>query len=470
MLREHHRVFQSAQVLRDTLAAWGAFWLAFFVRFHTDLLPFATPANQRESVVVGFLVLAVWPAVAWISNLYTSHRTRPLLGEVFDTFKAVLVAFLLLVTVTYFLRDERYSRSVMGLWFPLSFVTVTAVRLASRVLLRRLRTRGYNLRHVVVVGTGALARRVIAVVRERNVLGLRVVGLVAHSAAAVGSHIDGVPVLAAVDQLGDLLARRREEGSGVDQVIVALPVEELGSLRGIMRVLSRDTVDVRLIPDVYQYITLCGSVEEFAGMPLINLQATSLVGWHLFVKRVFDMGVATLALILTAPLMLGVSLAVRWSSPGPVFFRQVRVGMDGRPFTMLKFRTMRSDAEADGAKMTQARDPRRTTLGRLLRYLSVDELPQLFNVLRGDMSLVGPRPEQPAFIESFTRDIPRYALRHKIKAGMTGLAQINGLRGNTSMHQRIELDLYYIENWSLGLDLRILMRTVLGGFLSRHAY
>jgi exopolysaccharide biosynthesis polyprenyl glycosylphosphotransferase len=229
-------------------------------------------------------------------------------------------------------------------------------------------------------------------------------------------------------------------------------------------------VDVRLIPDLYQYMTLCGSVEEFRGMPIINLQSTPLWGWNLIIKRFFDMLAAFAGLVLLSPVFLGLAVAVRLSSAGPIFYRQLRVGLDGSQFAMLKFRTMRTDAEVQGAQMTQVQDPRCTRLGAFLRRLSLDELPQLINVLVGDMSLVGPRPEQPCFIESFKQSIPRYALRHKIKAGMTGWAQINGMRGNTSIAKRIELDLYYIENWSLLLDLKILARTVLGGFLSPHAY
>jgi Undecaprenyl-phosphate glucose phosphotransferase len=253
-------------------------------------------------------------------------------------------------------------------------------------------------------------------------------------------------------------------------VLVALPMEQLGALKTIMATLSQETVDVRVVPDLYQYMTLCGGIDEFAGLPLINLQATSLVGWNLVIKRLFDMSLALTGMILISPLLVLVALAVRLSGRGPVFYTQERVGMDGRTFKMYKFRTMRVDAEADGAKMTVEGDPRRTAIGTVLRTLSLDELPQLWNVVRGDMSLVGPRPEQPGFVEDFKREIPRYALRHKIKAGMTGWAQVNGMRGNTSIEKRIEMDLYYIENWSMTLDFKILARTVFGGFLSRNAY
>jgi len=302
-------------------------------------------------------------------------------------------------------------------------------------------------------------------IRLQPGLGMRAVGIVVPNADKVKPKFGNLPILGKVADLASILKTQQ-----VDQVLVALPIDKLASLKEIMTILSKEPVDVRIIPDFYQYMTLCGSVEEFAGLPIINLQATPLVGWNLITKRSFDVVVASLALLVAAPVVAFCAMLIKLSSPGPVFYVQERVGMDGHNFSMIKLRTMRVDAEHAGAQMTAPDDPRRTKFGSLLRKLSIDELPQLLNVLRGDMSLVGPRPERPMFVETFSRDIPRYALRHKIKAGMTGLAQVNGLRGNTSIAKRIELDLYYIENWSVTLDLKILFRTVFGGFLSPNAY
>lgn len=344
---------------------------------------------------------------------------------------------------------------------------IAGARIGSRLGLRWLRSRGYNLRHVVIVGVGDLAERVLKTVIGQSSLGLRAVAVLApdEDADRVGDRVRGVPVAGTVSQLESVI-----RDQAVDQVIVALPVERLAALKKIMPTLSKETVDVRVVPDFYQFMTLCGGVEEFAGLPIINLQATPLEGWSSVLKRAFDVVLAALGLVLVSPLMAGLSFVVWWTSPGPIFYRQERVGLDGSVFTMFKFRTMRVDAEAQGARMTTPGDDRRTEVGSWLRRLSLDELPQLWNVLLGDMSLVGPRPERPCFIEEFKKDIPRYALRHKIKAGMTGWAQINGMRGNTSIAKRIELDLYYIENWSFLLDLKILIRTVCGGFLSPNGY
>ncbi|MBI3179680.1 MAG: exopolysaccharide biosynthesis polyprenyl glycosylphosphotransferase, partial [Deltaproteobacteria bacterium] len=282
--------------------------------------------------------------------------------------------------------------------------------------------------------------RDIATMREHASLGLRVIGVVTPSREANTARF-GLPVLG---EVRDLVAVVRAHHA--DQVVAALTIDELGALKDMMAQLSHEAVDVRVIPDFYQYMTLCGSVEELAGLPVINLQATPLMGWNLVAKRTFDLMVSGAGLVLLAPVFAGIAAAIRLTSGGPVVFRQQRVGMDGRRFAMLKFRTMRTGADTTGAQMTAPNDPRRTRLGAVLRRTSLDELPQLWNVLKGDMSLVGPRPEQPVFVEDFTRDIPRYALRHKIKAGMTGWAQVHGMRGNTSITKRIELDLYYIEN------------------------
>jgi Undecaprenyl-phosphate glucose phosphotransferase len=256
----------------------------------------------------------------------------------------------------------------------------------------------------------------------------------------------------------------------VDQVIIALPLEQQAVVKQLMEQLALRTVDVKVVPDLYQYITLYGGLEEFGGLPIISLQGDPMDGWSRVGKRIFDILFSLVAIALSAPIMLVTALMVKLTSRGPILYQQERMGMDGRTFHILKFRTMRIDAEVTGAKMASADDPRRTPIGTFLRKYSIDELPQFFNVLVGDMSLVGPRPERPVFIEEFKRQIPRYHLRHKVKAGITGWAQINGLRGQTSIQKRIEYDLYYIENWSLLMDLKILVRTALGGFLSKNAY
>ncbi|HYE89777.1 MAG TPA: exopolysaccharide biosynthesis polyprenyl glycosylphosphotransferase, partial [Terriglobales bacterium] len=244
---------------------------------------------------------------------------------------------------------------------------------------------------------------------------------------------------------------------------------EHGRLAGILADIGDDLVTIHLVPDVFGLATLRGGIEEFEAIPFIHLRESPLYGWNRVLKRAFDLVVGGVCLLVAAPAMLGIALAVRVSSPGPVLLRQERMGLDGRRFELLKFRTMRVDAEAaTGPVWARADDDRRTPVGGLLRRFNLDELPQLVNVLRGEMSLVGPRPERPVFVEDFRRRIPGYMLRHKVKAGMTGWAQVNGWRGDTSLEKRIEYDLYYIERWSLAFDVKILVQTLYRGFTNAY--
>jgi Undecaprenyl-phosphate glucose phosphotransferase len=306
---------------------------------------------------------------------------------------------------------------------------------------------------------------VVETIEHHRELGFQVTGVLSRDALLPGTTVRGAPVIGTTDDLERILQQKP-----VDQVILALPSEDMPLMKSLMERLALHTVDVKIVPDLFQYVTLYGGLEEFGGLPIISLQGGPLEGWNLVAKRAFDVLFSSLALLVLSPLMLIVALAVKLTSRGPVLYRQERMGMDGAVFPILKFRTMQVGSEEAGPRMATAGDGRRTAVGGLLRRTSLDELPQLFNVLRGDMSLVGPRPERPVFIEEFKRQIPKYHLRHKVKSGITGWAQINGLRGQTSIQKRIEYDLYYIENWSLLLDLKILLRTALGGFLSRNAY
>lgn len=465
MFSRFQRFYTSIKVAADLAVLTASFGLAYFVRFSGPWAPEFPPPVQETLVTLG-MVLAVFPLAFHQARLYATNRVRTHIGEVFEIFKASVLALLILVALNFFFR-ERYSRLTLGLFVVLQFVLITGIRLTMRAVTNAMRRRGHNLKTILVVGAGDVARRVVETIDVHRELGFRVTGLLTRRPEKLGTTICGVPVVGMIDagELGRILDARP-----VDQVIIALPVEEQHLVKGLMETLALRTVDVKFVPDLLQYMTLWGGMEEFGGLPIINLQGGPLHGWNLIFKRAFDVLFALLALLLSAPVMIVTAILVKLTSRGPVLYRQERMGMDGETFGILKFRTMRVDAELEGAKMASKHDDRRTPIGTFLRKYSIDELPQFFNVLLGDMSLVGPRPERPVFIEEFKKQIPRYHLRHKVKAGITGWAQINGLRGQTSIEKRIEYDLYYIENWSLLLDLKILVRTALGGFLSRNAY
>ena len=466
MFKRHHQVFTALRVLLDVAMVAAAFAGAYAIRFGSPrTFPYPELPPLRETLTVGALALALWPLVLRSVGLYRPQRHRSALDEVFGVFKATVLAGLLLVAITYFARDDRYSRGALIIFTALAFVGVGAMRFLFKEVLQALRRRGHNLRYVLILGAGRLARQALEEIEAHRELGFRPVGCLSLTRARVGQKVDGTEVIGTIRDLPEVLARQQ-----VDQVLVALPSRSFHRLPRIMEICADTTVDVKLVPDVYQYATLFGGLEEFGGLPIVNLQSVGVLGINALAKRAFDLILSAFFLALLSPLMLLAAAVVKLTSPGPVLYRQERVGLDGKPFWMLKFRTMRVGAEPDGPRFAEPLDPRVTSLGSLLRRTSVDELPQLLNVLAGDMSLVGPRPERPVFIDKFRRHIPRYQLRHMVKAGMTGWAQIHGLRGQTSIEKRVEYDLYYIEHWSLLLDLRILARTLAGGFLSRNAY
>ena len=284
--------------------------------------------------------------------------------------------------------------------------------------------------------------------------------------AEQSSENPGSKFLGSLEELPQIIQQQR-----IDQVFISLSLKEQHRLEELKDLLSEQWVDVRIVPDLGSFRTLHTDVESFAGMPLVTLVQSPMTGWNQMLKRMLDLAGAILALILFSPLMLLIAFLVKITSPGPILYRQQRMGLDGKTFFTLKFRSMRQDAEKQtGAVWATENDTRRTTLGVYLRRFNLDELPQLFNVLNGEMSLVGPRPERPVLIEEFKSKIPNYMLRHKVKAGITGWAQINGWRGNTSLEKRIEHDLYYIERWSVWLDLKILLLTVFKGFVDPNAY
>jgi Undecaprenyl-phosphate glucose phosphotransferase len=461
MFKRHHQLFIALRVALDLAIVAVAFAGAYSIRFGSPVrFPYRELPPLEETLFVGAVALLLWPLSLRAVGLYRPQRQKSPLDEVFAVFKATLLASLLLVAATYFLRG-RYSRGALLIFEGLAFVGVGLVRALFKEALQILRRHGYNLRYILVLGTGRLARQVLEAVDQHRELGFRPVGCLSVSRKRVGRSVAGVEVIGTLRDLREIIVAH-----GIDQVLVALPGKLAHHVPAAMEVLADTTVDVKLVPDALQYATLFGGLEEFGGLPVVSLQSSGVLGFNAILKRAFDLVFSTLFLLLLSPLLLLIALAVKLSSRGPVLFAQERVGLDGWPFRMLKFRTMRTDAEAGGPQFAQSADPRATPLGRF----SLDELPQLLNVLKGDMSLVGPRPERPVFIARFRRRIPRYQLRHMVKAGMTGWAQIHGLRGNTSIAKRVQYDLYYIEHWSLLLDLKILARTVAFGFLSRNAY
>jgi len=466
VLKAHSRVFEQLALVSDLVLVAGCWLAAYVLRFHTALAP---PLVTPEIPPLGDYLLQLVPilivwgiAFHWL-GLYRPRCLGSRLGEWVDVAKASTLGVLVLIAIMTFVfrHDYEYSRIVILYFWALSIVALSLWRATFREGLRVARRRGLNHRRAVVVGGGSPVAEIVTALRRRPDVGIQVLGLVGD----MTEELAGLPWLGKFEEVRAVLDRHN-----VDVVFVALPHAEYGRLGGILREIGDDPVTIHLVPDVYGLATLRGGVEEFEGVPLIHLRESPLHGWNLVLKRATDLVVGGLALILAAPLMTVLALTIRATSPGPALLRQERMGLDGRRFAMLKFRTMRQDAETEsGPVWATANDPRRTPLGAFLRRWSLDELPQLLNVLRGEMSLVGPRPERPMFVGDFRQRFPGYMLRHKVKAGVTGWAQINGWRGNTSLEKRLEYDLYYIERWSLAFDLRILVQTFWRAF-GKNAY
>jgi Undecaprenyl-phosphate glucose phosphotransferase len=469
MLKERHQLFVGLFVTADLVMLALAWGLAYLLRFVVPVVPVTKGTPPLENYLLLLpAIWAIWGIVFRGAGLYDPMRGRPESSERRRIVRASSLAMLVFTAVSFVFFEKAYSLSRLMLLFFYILATAALVveRAAVREILREARRRGFNLRHVLVVGDGELARGVAERMARHPELGLKVRGFLTDDPARVGSFVGTAPVLGVWDEVAEIVS-----AGGIDQVVMALPFEQLPSLGGLVGRLDAAVVDIKVVPDIERFVSLKSGIEEFEGLPVIGLRATPLSGWGRIAKRAMDVALASLALLLLAPLMLVIAALVKLSSPGPVLFAQERMGLDGRVFRVWKFRTMRSGAEAETGPVWAVRDdPRRTRVGAWLRRLSLDELPQLVNVLRGEMSLVGPRPERPVFIEEFRRRIPRYMLRHMVQAGMTGWAQVHGWRGNTPIEKRIQYDLYYIENWSLRLDLKILLLTFVRGFVNRNAY
>ena len=477
MMRRYNRLLVALFVVSDAVLAMAAFLAAYVLRFESGLPVFkGYPPFSQYLRIVPFIGLLV-PIAFQVQGLYRLRRGRSRVDDFFAVFVGTILAVVLgLVGTLYFqiyvasehAKDLGLYEVSQGVWVLFLVVNV-ALSYGSRELVREALERrwraGLGLKRVLIAGAGDLGRVVADKVLEHRELGFKVVGFLDDR--AVGDHIGyrGIPLLGTLAEADDII--RREH---IDHIYVALPLEEHVKMLGLVDTTSREGVDIHVVPDLLQFIALRARLEDLDGVPIISLNDVPLRGFNSILKRVADIAISGVALAcLSTPFAL-IALLIKKTSRGPVFYKQERMGLDGKAFDVYKFRSMYEGAE-DGTGPVWARDddPRCTLVGKWLRRFDIDELPQLWNVLRGDMSIVGPRPERPYFVEQFKHRIPQYMLRHKVKAGITGWAQVNGWRGNTSLEKRIEYDLYYIENWSVGLDLKIIWLTLVRG-IHRHAF
>jgi Undecaprenyl-phosphate glucose phosphotransferase len=478
MVNRYNRLLVTVHVLSDAALGVSAFIIAYALRFHTGIAaPKGVPPLEQYLLVAPFIAVLV-PLGFQLQGLYRLRRGRSRVDDFFNVFVGTILAVVFgivatLYTQTYFAgsaaRDRglfEVSQLVWAIFLVLNVILTYASRELVREVLERRWRAGIGLKRILIAGSGELGRLVADKILEHRELGYQIVGFVDVKAA--GDHLGyrGLPLLGTIEEAPEISVRE-----SIDHLYVALPPDQHLQMLELIDITSRECIDVKVVPDLLQVIALRARLEDLDGVPVININDVPLQGFNTIVKRVIDIGLSAVGLAALA-LPLGViALLVRLTSRGAVFYRQERTGLDGKPFTIYKFRSMYDDAEREtGPVWTRPDDPRVTPFGRFLRRSNIDELPQLWNVLRGDMSIVGPRPERPHFVEQFRHRIPSYMLRHKVKAGLTGWAQVNGWRGNTPLEKRIEYDLYYIENWSVRLDLKIMWLTLVKGFFHKHAY
>jgi exopolysaccharide biosynthesis polyprenyl glycosylphosphotransferase len=469
MIEKKHRTLASVYLVNDALASNLAMLAAWFLRFETELIP-VTKGQQEFMTYVQLLpiVTIVFPLAFAVQGLYRIRPTRGRAEEWLQVAIGSVVATVVLSGVLVWVRfgqpDVEYSRATLLIFMVCAIVFTILGRAMLRAALERRHRAGKDLDRVLIAGNGDLARAVVERMKaHRDELGFRIVGYLKNGDEG---QLPSLECLGTIENAEEVV-----KAHDIDHVFVALPHASSQAMMALLDRLVRNCINIHVVPDLLQFMVLRSRVEDLDGLPTINLSETPLEGWSRFVKRAFDLFVAATALIIFSPVTVLIAFAIWLEDRGPIFYRQVRMGLDGKPFDILKFRSMRVGAEMEtGAVWANRADPRRTRVGRLIRAWSLDELPQLINVLRGDMSLVGPRPERPEFVEQFRAEYPHYMLRHKVRAGITGWAQVHGWRGNTSIRIRIEHDLYYIENWSLMLDMKILFLTVVHGLKHENAY
>jgi Undecaprenyl-phosphate glucose phosphotransferase len=454
-------------LVSDLVATFAALVAAYVLRFRAEIVPVTKGVPDAGTYYRLFPLIAIlWPIVYYFYGLYSVRRHRSRIEEGFAVLVATGLATLLLTGLATFYRGFSYSRLVLLLFFAADVLFVFAGRTAIRRYLEESWRHGFGVRQVLVVGAGRLGRAVIDKLAEHPEAGLRAVAMLDDDPQRLGEPYRGVPVVGATSEAAAVV-----DALHVDTVFLALPLDAHRTMLAVLKDVGRTVADVRVVPDLLQHITFRAGVEDLDGLPVVHLTQVPLSGWMSLVKRTVDLAVSSASLVALSPVIAAIALANRREDRGPIFYRQRRMGLDGRPFDILKFRSMVPGAEDDsGPTWASPDDPRRTRVGRFLRRGSLDELPQLVNVLRGEMSLVGPRPERPEFVREFKEEFPQYMLRHRVRAGMTGWAQVHGWRGNTSLTKRIEYDLYYIENWTLSLDVKILWLTLRHGLTHRNAY
>lgn len=454
-------------VVLDACVIIFSYVLAWYLRFKSGLFrqdPWFLSLHEYMGVLLyivpGYLILY------YLFHLYTPKRVRGRRLEAWNILQANTIGLMLFTFVLYIIEEANFSRTMIAIFFCVNIVSEVLMRNLVRHFLRNMRKRGYNQKHMILIGYSRAAEQYIDRIKANPEWGYTIRGILDDNQPR-GKEYKGVKVIGTIENLKIILPQNR-----LDEIAITLGINEYSKLEAIVAMCEKSGVHTKFIPDYNHIIPTKPYTEDLLGLPVINIRHVPLSNTlNRWMKRLMDIFGATVAIILFSPVMLIAAILVKTTSEGPLIFKQERVGLHNRPFYMYKFRSMVvQDKAAEKGKWTVQNDPRVTPIGKFMRRTSIDELPQLFNVLKGEMSLVGPRPERPFFVEKFKEEIPRYMVKHQVRPGITGWAQINGYRGDTSIMKRIEYDLYYIENWTIGLDIKILILTFFKGFINKNAY
>lgn len=468
MIKDNQKVFNRLHLIMDALIVIISYAIAWILHFRvfnhfgpdTGILPMEHYMQALIFIVPAYMLLYYY------CKVYTPQRTSGYGREIYNIVCANTIGLVAFIVLLYIIQQPDYSRKMICIFYVLNIVLTSLSRLIVRRILRTYRAKGYNLKHILLVGYSRAAEEYIDRILGNPEWGYVVHGILDDSVPA-GTLYHGVKVLGRVDNIHEILPANE-----LDEIAITLSLKDYDRLEEIVSICEKYGVHTKFIPDYNSMIPTKPYTEDLMGLPVINIRYVPLSNTlNMLAKRLVDIVGSLVGIILTSPVMLVAAIAVKASSPGPVIFKQERVGLHSKPFYMYKFRSMEQQKPSEEKKAwTVKDDPRVTKVGRILRKTSLDELPQLFNILKGDMSLVGPRPERPLFVEKFKEEIPRYMVKHQVRPGLTGWAQVNGYRGDTSIRKRIEYDLYYIENWTMGFDIKIIFLTFFTGFINKNAY
>jgi Undecaprenyl-phosphate glucose phosphotransferase len=464
MIKQNQRLLNAVLIATDAIVVILAFIAAWFLRFKTTLFgPLGGHLPFENYLLLALLIVPIYLSFYYFFSLYKPFRNKStVLYEPIQILKANLVVFLVLIALLFIIDQPDYSRKLIFVFAIFSTLFAIIERFIFRSILRYLRANDQNLKHILIVGDGELSIKFARKIISKKYLGYCISGFLG-SHHRIGEEIDGTngaSVIGKIDDLNDFLSNNQ-----YDRVIIAIPLKYYDNLLKLVDICENQGVKAEIIPDYYKYLPASPSVDMIDELPIINVRYVPLDdALNNFIKRISDIIIAAIAIIITSPIMLVTAITIKLTSHGPIIFKQERVGYQRKTFMMYKFRSMKvQDETEEKSEWTTEDDPRKTKVGDFIRKTSIDELPQFFNVLKGEMSVVGPRPERPYFVEKFRSEIPKYMVKHHVRPGITGLAQVNGFRGNTSIKTRIEYDIEYVENWYFALDILIMWKTIIKG-------